>query len=99
MRGLGNSAAFWILDVTTLAILFFLPTLIGLARGVDGLALVFLVNLIGAPVIIGWPGALILAFGLPRRPRVATARQLRRARGPARGRAPWDPYGQLPWTR
>ena len=36
-------------------------------RGVDRLALVFLVNLIGAPTGIGWVAAMILAFG-PRRP-------------------------------
>jgi hypothetical protein len=33
---------------------------------VDGLALVFLVNLIEAPTGVGWLGAMILAFG-PRR--------------------------------
>ena len=43
-----------------------LPTLIGIVRGVDRLALVFLVNLIGAPTGIGWIAAMILAFG-PRR--------------------------------
>ena len=32
----------------------------------DGLALVFLVNLIGAPTGVGWLGAMIMAFG-PRR--------------------------------
>ena len=37
------------LVMVTLAVLFFLPTLIGLIRRVDGLTLVFLVNLIGAP--------------------------------------------------
>ena len=36
-------------------------------RKVDGLALVFLVNLIGAPTGVGWLGAMIMAFG-PRRP-------------------------------
>ena len=39
-----------------------------------GLAVVFLVNLIGAPILIGWPAALILAFG-PRRPGSATCRE------------------------
>jgi hypothetical protein len=63
---LANSAVFWVLAFTVLGLLFLLPTLIGLARGVDALPLVFLVNLIGAPILIGWPAALILAFG-PRR--------------------------------
>jgi hypothetical protein len=37
--------------------------MIGLARRVDGLALVFLVNLIGGTTGVGWVAALILAFG------------------------------------
>jgi hypothetical protein len=36
-------------------------------RRLDGLALVFLINLIGAPTGVGWLGAMIMAFG-PRRP-------------------------------
>jgi hypothetical protein len=66
MQDLANSGVFWILLFMALIVVFFLPTLIGLIRGVDRLALVFLVNLIGAPSFIGWPAALILAFG-PRR--------------------------------
>jgi hypothetical protein len=66
------SATFWMLTVTGLTVLFFVPTLIGLIRRVDGLGLVILVNLIGAPAFIGWPAALILAFG-PRRPSTAAA--------------------------
>jgi hypothetical protein len=66
MQALANSPVFWILLFVMLIVVFFLPTLIGLIRGVDRLALVFLVNLIGAPSFIGWPAALILAFG-PRR--------------------------------
>jgi hypothetical protein len=66
MQVLANSPVFWILLFMVLIVVFFLPTLIGLIRGVDRLALVFLVNLIGAPSFIGWPAALILAFG-PRR--------------------------------
>ena len=49
-----------------LIVVYLLPTLIGIIRGVEQLALVFLVNLIGAPTGIGWVAALILAFG-PRR--------------------------------
>lgn len=66
MQVLAKSPVFWILLFMVLIVVFFLPTLIGLIRGVDRLALVFLVNLIGAPSFIGWPAALILAFG-PRR--------------------------------
>jgi hypothetical protein len=98
MQGLSNSAAFWILLMVVLAVLFFVPTLIGLLRGVDGLALVFLVNLIGAPALIGWPAALILACGLPRRPGVVAARQGRRrsARGTAQAGTPRDMFD---WRR
>jgi hypothetical protein len=66
MQALANSAAFWVLLVLVLCAVYLLPTIIGAARGVDRLALVFLVNLIGGTTGIGWPAALILAFG-PRR--------------------------------
>jgi hypothetical protein len=67
MQGLANSYAFWIFVFVILVVVYLLPTLIGVVRGVDRLALVFLVNLIGAPTGIGWIAAIILAFG-PRRP-------------------------------
>jgi hypothetical protein len=66
MQGLASSYAFWIFVFILLVVVYLLPTLIGVIRGVDRLALVFLVNLIGAPTGIGWVAALILAFG-PRR--------------------------------
>jgi len=66
MQDLANSYAFWIFVFVALAVVYMLPTLIGLIRGVDRLALVFLVNLIGAPTGVGWFAAMILAFG-PRR--------------------------------
>jgi hypothetical protein len=68
MQGLASSYAFWILLLVVLVVVYLLPTLIGLIRGVDRLALVFLVNLIGAPTGIGWVAALILAFGPCRLP-------------------------------
>ncbi len=74
---LTDSPAFWILLIVVLVPVFMLPTLVGLIRGVDALALVFLVNLIGAPLMIGWPAAMILAFGpkrFPARPAPRTAR-------------------------
>jgi hypothetical protein len=66
MQALADSGAFWAGLVTVLVVVYLLPTLVGVIRGVDALALVFLVNLIGAPALIGWPAAMILAFG-PRR--------------------------------
>jgi len=66
MPGLANSYVFWIFVFVILAVVYLLPTLVGVIRGVDRLALVFLVNLIGAPTGIGWLAAMILAFG-PRR--------------------------------
>ena len=66
MQTLANSYAFWIQLVPVLAIMYLLPTLVGLIRKVDTLELVFLVNLIGAPTGVGWLAAMILAFG-PRR--------------------------------
>jgi len=66
MQALADSGGFWVLLLVAIPVVYMLPTLIGLIRGVDGLALVFLVNLIGAPTGVGWLGAMILAFG-PRR--------------------------------
>jgi Superinfection immunity protein len=66
MRGLENTYVFWIGLFVVLIVAYLLPTLIGIIRGVEQLALVFLVNLIGAPTGVGWVAALILAFG-PRR--------------------------------
>lgn len=67
METLADTGLLWILAFTVLPLLYLLPTLIGAMRKVDGLALVFLVNLIGAPTGVGWLGAMIMAFG-PRRP-------------------------------
>lgn len=63
METLANSAVFWVFVIVAAAALYMLPTIIGLIRHVDGLALVVLLNLLGW---IGWLAALILAFG-PRR--------------------------------
>jgi hypothetical protein len=68
MQDLADSYAFWIFAFGVLVVVYLLPTLIGIVRGVDRLALVFLVNLIGAPSGIGWIAAMILAFGPRRRP-------------------------------
>jgi hypothetical protein len=66
MQALASSPAFWPLLLLAAIVVYLLPTLIGLIRCVDALALVFVVNLIGAPAGIGWLAAMILAFG-PRR--------------------------------
>jgi Superinfection immunity protein len=66
MQDLANSYVFWIFAFGALVVVYLVPTLVGVVRGVDRLALVFLVNLIGAPTGIGWIAAMILAFG-PRR--------------------------------
>lgn len=63
MQAFANSGVFWILLFLALGVVHLLPTIVGLIRGVDRLALVFLVNLIGAPTGIGWVAAMILAFG------------------------------------
>ena len=73
VQALADSGVLWILAFTVLPVLYLLPTLVGAARKVDGLALVFLVNLIGAPTGVGWVGAMIMAFGPRRRPRPAPA--------------------------
>jgi hypothetical protein len=67
MDTLDNSGVLWVLIFLALAIVFLLPTLVGLIRRVDRLGLVFLVNVVGGLTGIGWLAAMILAFG-PRRP-------------------------------
>jgi hypothetical protein len=67
MQAMADSAAFWVaLGLATLAA-YLLPTWIALGRRVDGVLLVFLVNLIGGTALIGWPAAMILAGTLPPR--------------------------------
>jgi hypothetical protein len=68
MHAFTDSGAFWAILIVLVVVLYLLPTLVGLIRGVDGLVLVFLVNLIGGTALIGWPAAMILAFGPRRRP-------------------------------
>jgi len=68
MQALANSLAFWLFAFLAIVVVYLLPTLIGLIRRVDRLALVFLVNLIGAPTGVGWLAAMILAFGRRRVP-------------------------------
>ncbi len=78
MGALANSGALWVLAFMALACIYLLPTLIGVIRQVDRLALVFLVNMIGGLTGIGWLGAMILAFG-PRRPSAVSMARSSRA--------------------
>ena len=68
MQAFADSGLLLILGFTVLPLLYMLPTLVGAVRRVDGLALVCLVNLIGAPTGVGWLAAMILAFGPKRLP-------------------------------
>jgi hypothetical protein len=63
MQALPNSLAFWLFAFLAIVVVYLLPTLIGMIRRVDRLALVFLVNLIGAPTGVGWLAAMILGSG------------------------------------
>ena len=67
MQALANGYWFWLLLFAGLAVLYFLPSLIGLGRGVDHVGLVVVINVLGGATGVGWLGALILAFGPKRR--------------------------------
>lgn len=67
MDVLASNAAFWVLLIFVLVVLYILPSLIGLVRGVDYFWLLVMVNLIGGTTCIGWPAALIGAFMLPKK--------------------------------
>jgi len=81
MQALADSYPFWILLFAVLIVVYLLPTLIGMIRGIDQLALVFLVNLIGGPTGVGWLAAIILAFGPRRLPPGPSLPQYRAAQG------------------
>ncbi len=55
--------AFWIGLIGALAVLYVLPTLIGVLRHVESLALVVILNLFP----IAWPAALVAACMMPRK--------------------------------
>ena len=57
-----DSWFFWLGIIDGLAAVYILPTVIGIARQVDGLGLVICLNVIP----VGWPAALILACTMPR---------------------------------
>ena len=66
METMADSGVLYILAVLALGAIFLAPTLVGIARSVEQLALVIVLNLIGGVTGVGWLAALILAFG-PRR--------------------------------
>jgi hypothetical protein len=58
-----DSWFFWLAIIDGLAAVYILPTVIGIARQVEGLGLVICLNAIP----VGWPAALILACLWPRK--------------------------------
>ena len=71
-----DSWLFWLAVIDGLAAVYILPTVIGIARQVEGLGLVICLNTIP----VGWLAALILACLMPRR-EISRAPQRRRPRG------------------
>ena len=65
MDALAQSPVFWAGLIAGLALLYILPTLIGIARKVEDLGLLIFINLL--PTGVGWIAALVMAFMLPRR--------------------------------
>lgn len=63
MNAVADSWAFWIGLIGALAVLYVLPTLIGVLRHVESLALVVILNLFP----IAWPAALVAASMMPRK--------------------------------
>ena len=67
MSALAQNATFWLALILGLLVLYILPSLIGAIRRVESLGWLIVINLL--PSGVGWPAALLLAFGLPRRER------------------------------
>lgn len=65
MNALAQSPVFWVGLIGGLALLYILPTLVGIARKVEDLGLLIFINLL--PTGVGWIAALVMAFMLPRR--------------------------------
>ena len=58
-----DNLLFWLAIIDVLISVYILPTVIGIARQVEGLGLVICLNMIP----VGWPAALILACMMPRK--------------------------------
>jgi hypothetical protein len=54
---------FWIGLICALGVLYALPTIVGLVRRVEGMAMVVILNV----VPVAWPAALVAACLMPRR--------------------------------
>jgi hypothetical protein len=63
VNDVASSGLFWFGLIYALAVLYITPTLIGVFRKVENLALVIILNTIP----VGWPAALLAACMLPRR--------------------------------
>ena len=70
MNALAQSPWFWFPLIAVLGAVYFLPTIIGSIRNVEGLGWLVLFNVFFPGV--GFLAGLILAFGLPRREPPAT---------------------------
>jgi hypothetical protein len=73
---IADSWFFWLAIIDGLAAVYILPTVIAIARQVEGLGLVICLNTIP----VGWPAALILACLMPRK-EISHAPQRQRPRG------------------
>ena len=62
-----HSTAFWVLMFTAAAVIFILPTVIGLIRRIERLEVVVLLNLAALVTGLTWFGAIAMAFILPKR--------------------------------
>jgi hypothetical protein len=63
VNALASSGLFWFGLIYALAALYITPTLIGIARKVENLALVVILN----TMPIAWPAALLAACMMPRK--------------------------------
>lgn len=54
-----------LLGCLVLGVLFLLPTIIGVARQVEGLGTLIALNFAGGLTLVGWPAAMILATMMP----------------------------------
>ena len=71
-----SSPVFWILLFLGIALVFVLPTIIGLIRHVDNIGLLIGLNLLGIPTFLaGWVAAMLMACMWPRRPKPQPAYQ------------------------
>ena len=65
MNTLAHSGVFWVGLIAGLVLIYFLPTMIGIIRTVEGLGLLIFLNVL--PTGVGRFAAMVTAFMLPRR--------------------------------